>query len=146
VAVRTWELEVGETFEGPPTQLDEDAMRRLIEIGGYTHPLFADPAYAAASVFGRSPVPGAGLLLLMGGMAERSERFDEDTIALIGYDRVRFRSAAFPGDVVRLRIEVVGKEPGTGRGQMTFEMTCLNQHDETLVEATARFLLRLEES
>lgn len=132
-------LQVGDRFTTPSRVLDDATVRALVEVGGYTHPLFTDPAYAAASPFGATPVPGEGVLHLMGGLIEQSERFDDTTIALIGFEQVTFSAPAFEGDEIRVECDVVAKEP---RGRMTFLWRCVNQRDETLVTAGARMLFR----
>ena len=136
-------LLVGETFSSPARTVSEDDAAALIRIGGYTHPLFTDAAFAAASVFGGTPLPGEAVLHIMGGLAEQTDRFDDTVIALVGFDEVRFRRAVMPGDEIRLEIEVVGKEPaGDGRGLMMMAWRCLNARDEVACEARARMLFR----
>ncbi|HVL80547.1 MAG TPA: MaoC family dehydratase N-terminal domain-containing protein [Actinomycetota bacterium] len=133
-------LDVGDTFSTPSREVDEGLVSQLVATGGYTHPLFVDEAYAAASPFGRSPLPGAALLLLMGGLSEQTGRFDRTTVALVGYDRVRFRAPALPGDTVGVELTVVEKQDRGSRGLMTIEMTCTNGRGDTLVEAAALYL------
>jgi acyl dehydratase len=139
------ELTVGDSFTTPGRMLEQSDVHALVAAGGYTHPLFTDPVYAAASPFGRPPVPGEAVLLVMGGLVEQSGRFDETVIALLGFDAVRFASPAFAGDEVRVEVRVSSKEPtrdGT-RGILAMSWRCLNARNETLVEATARMLFRL---
>lgn len=125
--------------------LDDATVRTLIETGGYTHPLFTDARFAEASGFGRTPLPGEAILLLMGGLAELSGRFDETVIALTGFDSVRFLSPAFAGDTLRVEIEVLAKEPSRSgeRGSLVMAWRCLNDRDEVSAEATARMLFRI---
>lgn len=135
------ESSVGDTFESPLMRVEDETARALIRLGGYTHPLFTDPAYAAASPFGRAPLPGEAVLLLMGGLAEQSGRFDETVVALLGFTDVRFRAPVFPDDEIRVAVEVLGKEQRDGRGVLTMAWRCL-RGPETLVESTARMLFR----
>lgn len=139
-------LAVGETFATPGRRLDEEAASTLVRLGGYTHPLFTDPEFAARGPFGRAPVPGEALLLLMGGLVEQTERFDDTTLALLGFDEVRFLAPGFPGDTVRVDVEVAAKEQRSEgrRGVMTMLWRCANDRGQILVEATARMLFRLE--
>ena len=147
MAVSTFEsLDVGSTFSTPARELSDHDARALTGLGGYTHPLFTDASYAAASPFGRSPLPGQALLLLMGGLVEQSGVFDETVIALVGLDRVRFRAPAFPGDTVQVEVTVVDKQPKPDghRGLLIMSWTCLNSSGDTLVEAEASMLLRTD--
>jgi acyl dehydratase len=139
------DLDVGARFTTPSRTIDEETVRTLIEIGGYTHPLFTDAEFAAASAFGRTPLPGQAALLLMGGFVEQSGRFDDTVVALTGLDGVRFLAPAFEGDTLRVVVEIAGKEPsGSGkRGTLVMTWTCLNQRDEEIVSATARMLFHI---
>ena len=135
-------LAIGDTFTTPSITLDAERVANIVAAGGYTHPLFTDPAFAAASPFGRTPVPGEGLLLVMGGLIEQTDRFDETTIALTGFDSVRFVAAAFIGDTVHVVAEVLAKEPSKKTGTIVFAWRCF-MDDELLVDAAARMLFRL---
>ena len=140
------DLAVGETFTTPSRALTNGDLQSLVSIGGYTHPLFTDATFAAASPFGRRPAPGQALLLIMGGLVEQSGRFDRTTIGLVGFESVRFLAAAFAGDTLRTTVEVLAKEPSSSgrRGVLVMRWRCENGNDETLVEATARMLFRLD--
>ena len=74
---------VGDRFHTPSRTLDDVAVRALISHGGFTHPLFTDPEFAAASAFGKTPLPGQAVLMVMGGLLEQSGRFDDNVIALL---------------------------------------------------------------
>jgi acyl dehydratase len=138
------DLSVGDSFETPSRAIDDETVRSLVAAGGYTHPLFTDAAYAAASPFGRTPLPGQAVLLIMGGLVEQSGRFDDTVIALTGLDDVRFLTPAFAGDTLHVSVGVAAKEPsGSGaRGTLIMGWRCLNERDEPVVEATARMLFR----
>lgn len=137
------ELSVGDRFTTPARALDGPTVQALVEAGGYTHPLFTDPAYAARSRFDRRPLPGQALLLIMGGLVEQTGRFDETVIALAGFEGVRFRAPAFEGDEVRVEVEVLGKEDRPReRGMLTMGWRCIDSSSATLVDARARMLFR----
>jgi acyl dehydratase len=147
VAVSTYtELSIGDVLTTPSRTLDADTCAELIRLGGYTHPLFTDPAYAASSPIGRTPVPGEALLLIMGGLMEQTERFDETTIALVGFDAVRFAAPAFADDEIRVEAEVLAKEPSSSgrRGTVVFAWRCFNAAGDLVVDATARMLFRVD--
>lgn len=136
---------VGEVFASPSRGIDDSTVETLVHAGGYVHPLFADPGFARASAFGRSPLPGAALLLIMGGLAEQTNRFDESVIALLGFDDVRFLAPAFGGDTLRLEVEVVAKdEPKPERGLLVMAWRCRNAEDVVVAQATARMLFRVD--
>lgn len=145
MAVSTYnDLSVSDTFASAPRVLDEATCAELVRLGGYTHPLFTDPAFAATTPIGRPPVPGEALLLVMGGLMEQTERFDDTTIALVGFDAVRFAAPAFAGDEVRVDAEVLAKEPSPSgsRGTLVMAWRCYNGMGDLLVDSTARMLFR----
>jgi acyl dehydratase len=145
VAVSSFEdFQLHERFTSPSRTITEDDVATLIAVGGYTHPLFTDPEYAAASAFGRTPVPGEGILHMMGGLAEQTGRFDETTIGLVGFDGVRFIKPAFAGDEIRLDIGIDAKHyTGSGKGLLHMIWICLNQDGDNILQAEARMLFRL---
>lgn len=51
----------------------------------------------------------------------------------LGYDRVRFLAAVFPGDTVKIHCEVVGVDPA--RGRTTAKVEAVNQRGETVAVA-----------
>lgn len=129
-------LSVGEQVTTPSRTITADDTEALVRTGGYVVPLFTDADFAARSPFGRRPVPGPGLLLMMGGLVEQTGRFD-DVVALVGFEDVRFMAPAFDGDEVRVEIEVTSRE----RRILAMRWRCLNQHDEELTRTTAKMLL-----
>src|SRR5688500_15585695 len=88
------DLQEGQKFESPSRKLDDKLLRKLVDLGGDTHPLFTNPEFAKRTPIGRTPFPGEAVLLLMGGLLEQSGKFDETTIALVGFDEVSFRAPA----------------------------------------------------
>lgn len=141
-ALRTWQrLAVGDTTTTPRRTVTESMVTLLASLGGYTHPLFTDAEHP--SPFPAVPLPGQALLLLMGGLAEQSGVFDDTTVALLGFDAVRFARPALPGDTVVVEIEVLAKEPSTRTGVLVMAWRCLSTRGDLLVDATARMLVRL---
>jgi acyl dehydratase len=142
------DLAVGATFASGARHLDAQLVTSLVGLGGYTHPLFTDPAHLATTSFERVPVPGEAVLLLMGGLVEATGRLDETTIALLGFDEVNFVSPAFVDDAIHVEVTVVDKKPSASgqRGVMVLRWRCLDQDDELLVDATARMLFRINDN
>ena len=139
------ELSVGDRFSTPSVTIDDAMVKELIATGGYTHPLFTDPSYAAATTFGKTPLPGQAILLLLGGLVEQSGRFDETVVALIGIDSVEFLAPAFAGDTLTGEVEVLGKEPSASgkRGTVVMAWRCRNGHGQQLLESTTRMLFNI---
>lgn len=135
---------LGMRFTGAARTVTESLVTLLTSLGGYTHPLFTDATYVAASPFPSSPLPGQAVLLLLGGLAEQSDAFDESVVALVGFDDVAFRRPALQGDTLRLGQEVVALDRAAAgdRGVVTLAWRCTNQRDEVVLEARARMLVR----
>ncbi|MCA1832302.1 MAG: MaoC family dehydratase [Actinomycetota bacterium] len=140
------DLSPGDTFSTPSRAFTSKDLATLVSIGGYTHPLFTDAAFAAASPFGNTPAPGQALLLLMGGLVEQSGKLDRSTIGLIGFESVRFAAPAFPGDTLTVHVAVKDKERSKSgrRGSLLMAWQCENGHGEILVKAEATMLFRLD--
>jgi acyl dehydratase len=139
------ELTIGACFRAAEVTVTADLATAAMQLGGYTHPLFTDPAYVReSSPFPSPPVAGELVLLLCGGLAEQSEVHDEHTVALLGFDDVRFPAPAFHGDALTLEMEVVELVPSAagGRGVAAFRWTCAKQDGQVVAVATARFLIR----
>lgn len=139
----------GTVFTTPSRLVTEADVQSMVDLGGYTHPLFSDPAHAAASEFGGRLLPGQGVLLLMGGLVEQSARFDDSVIALVGFDDVRFHSPVQPGDEVEVEVAVLARERRRGhRGLLTMRWTCRPAGpgapaERAHAELVARMLLRV---
>jgi acyl dehydratase len=135
---------VGDRWRSPELVLGDEAAR-ITARAGYVHPLFTDEAYWRSAGFSGRPVPGELTLLLMGGLAEQTGVFDETTLALTGFEAVRFLKPAVVGDAIRLEMEVTRKhlsESGR-RGFVTFAWECRNLRGEVVLEALATLAFRI---
>jgi acyl dehydratase len=135
-------LSVGDRFSSGTRMIDEDTLRATIGLGGYVHRIFTDPEFVARTPMGRTPLPGEAVLLIIGGLAEQTGRFDDTTIALVGFDQVRFVAPVFAGDDIRLDVEVTGKEPSRATGVLVMQWTCIGSDGSVRCEAVARMLFR----
>ena len=138
-------VRLGETIAGPTREVPRDAVDVVRGLGGYTHPLFNDEEYARGAGFDRIPLPGELVLFLLGGMAEQCDVFDDSTVALLGIDAVKFASAVYPGDTIRLDMEVAGKRRSASgsHGSVRFLWRCTNGDGDEVLTAEAELLFRL---
>ena len=122
------------TTSTPTLEVTSDLATTLVESGGYTHPLF-HPADSTTR-----PLPGQAVLLLMGGLVERSGALDH-AIALLEIRRARFTSMVRPG--ARLRVDLVtGPAEPVGNGRARQEVTWTGYvDDEDEAVATAEVLM-----
>lgn len=140
------DLEVGRRIDGPAVTIPDDVLELVRGLGGYTHPIFTDPDHVREHTpFAATPVPGALIPFLLGGLAEQTDVFDETTIALIGMDDTRFTTPAFPGDRLHLTMEVVDRSPTRSgdKGTVRLRWTATNQDDAEVCSTVATFLFRL---
>ena len=130
------EFILGDFFVTGWAAVTEQIRADLVRIGGFTHPLFVQPSHATA------PLPGQGLLLLMGGLVEQTGRTDE-AIALLGIREARFRRPAEPGTRLRVLVEVVSRAPRSpGRDVCGMRRHAGGGAGATLAEAFVEVLVR----
>lgn len=123
------------------TTVGQELIDTLVRLGGYTHPLF-HPTAEQASRGSSAPLMGQGVLLLAGGLAERSGVLD-DAIALIGLTQVRFHSMVRAGRSVRLVIdERATTTTSSGKRRSEYRWTVEDDEANLVLEATALMLRR----
>lgn len=130
------ELQPGDTFTAVARGIAAQDARTVVELCGYTHPLFAGDAPPRM-------LPGQIVLALMAGALESSGRMGADVMALVGMDDVAFRAPLAPGDPLDVEVVVAGREP-TSRGDrdvLELDLRATSAGTE-VATARARFLLR----
>jgi acyl dehydratase len=135
-------LVVGHEEVTPQRVLTGEVLRSAIDAAGYRHPLFVDPAYAAASALGGVPVPGGVLLGVVGGMVEHCPLLELAPVVLAGFDDVRFRRPVLAGDTLSVRVRVESaqrSERGTRTAGLSW--TARNQRAEVVMTAAATFVV-----
>jgi acyl dehydratase len=126
----------------PARFLDPADAGTVIGLGGYTHPLFTDPAHLASSPFATRPWPGQALLLVMGGLAEQTGLYDGWAVALLGFESVSFAAPACDGDTVTVEIEELDVTPGRRYDTGRFAWRARRADGTLLADVVARFLLQ----
>ena len=136
-------LTIGARFVTPLRALSMGDATEIVRRAGYTHPMFGPIARGTAEP--GSVVPGEVTLLLLGGLAEQTDAFDETTLALVSLDAVEFRSPARIGDQIRLEMEVADKRLSNSgrRGFATFGWTCIDATGRVVLTARATFAFRI---
>lgn len=95
-------------MSSPSTEVTAELIRNLVTTAGYTHPLFDPPGP-------ETPLPGQGVLLLLGGLAERSGELD-DAIAMLELRKATFHGMVRAGATLRIRIErLAAKTTSSGK-------------------------------
>jgi acyl dehydratase len=128
------ELLPGTRFTTGSTVVTAAAARMLVDLCGYTHPLFA----------GDGPprmVPGQIVLALAAGLLESSGRIGDDVIALVGIDRVRFQAPLAPGDPVVVDVEVLDRRPTSADDRELVELSLhIRSGDRAIATGRSTFL------
>lgn len=133
-------LSAGHEERTPERVVDEEVLRRAVAAAGYRHRLFTDPAYAAASPLGATPLPGGVLLGFLGGLVELCPVLSAAPVVLAGFDAVRFRRPVLAGDVLSASVRVEGKRTTDGGTRLVdFSWEARNQRGETVLLARATF-------
>jgi len=121
--------------ETAAVDITEAVIADLVRLGGYTHPLFTGTSGQPV------PLPGQGVLLLMGGLVERSGHLDH-AVALVELRRVRFAKMALPGSTLRVAIEEQDSATtSSGKLLTVYRWTALDGSGETVAEAEAVMLV-----
>ena len=127
----------GPAAPGTPSVLVTDTLARtLVEAGGYIHPLFYPDEPA------ERPLPGQGVLLLMGGLVEQSGVLDH-AVALLEIRRARFLSMVRPG--ARLHVEVEQGDPiptQNGNARQEVRWTAYDDDGTLVAQADVLMLVR----
>lgn len=133
---------VRSSFSTPSVVVTSQLLESLIEQGGYVHPLFRTP-WAEESADGLGPpLPGPALLLLMGGLVERSGQLDHAE-AMVGLEEVRFRHMVRAGARISVEVELLeARVTASGRCLERYLWRALTEHDQEAAEATAVMLVR----
>jgi acyl dehydratase len=121
------------SVETPAIEVTADLVATLVSRGGYTHPLFHRPA---------PPLPGQAVLLLMGGLVERSGALDH-AIALLELRRARFHAMVTAGATLRVRIAAgAARTTSSGTVVQEYAWTAVDGHGSVVADVEAVMLVR----
>lgn len=123
-----------DTFQTPSVEITKQLATELVRLGGYTHPLFADPDF----------IPGQAVLLLLGGLVEQTDRFDETVVAMLGMDDVKFTAPARVGDTIQATVEVLEENRRETTRTLVMAWTAINQDNVKVAESTVTMLFRIQ--
>lgn len=126
------ELEVGQRFEAGAVTVTDAHLVATAGLYGDFHPLHVDDLAQVTAQFGRRIAHGiftAGIVIAPIG------RIGGRAVATHLEDNVSYLAPVFVGDTIRVRIEVIGKEPRSRFGIVRFRHTGENQDGVRVVEA-----------
>jgi acyl dehydratase len=127
------------TFSTPPVEVTQSLIDGLVGLGGYTHPLF-NPGARQLSEGTRAPMPGQGVLLLMGGLVEQSGLLDH-AIALLELREVRFLKMLKAPTTLHVEITPgASKTTSSGKTIQHYQWTAIDAVGTRILEAQATML------
>lgn len=134
------EVKVGDTFSSALT-ITETHLVLVAGLIGDFHPLHVNQQYAEQTRFGGRVLHGVFTGALVGGPV--GAYFAGTGIAYLEHN-CRFRNPARPGDTLTTTWTIAGKaaKPKHGGGLVSLTGVCRNHHDEVVVEADAKLLVR----
>ena len=138
------DFNIGDVFTTPGKTVTEAMISIMVGLGGFVFPLFNDEEYARNTPFGGCIAPGPMTLFLMGGLEEQSLIYGDDAVAIVGIDKVRFKTPLRAGDTIRVEVTIIAKRE-TSRpkaGIVTHRSNCVNQGGEVIVESESTVLVK----
>ncbi|CAN7453627.1 MaoC family dehydratase [Pararhizobium sp. LjRoot238] len=100
------------------------------------HPLHTDEDYCRQTAFGRPIAHGLFGLSLIEGLKTELKLYENTSVASLGWDKVKFRAAIFPGDTLRVRVVFDSKrESKNGHGIVIEKTELINQDNLVVIEA-----------
>ncbi|AGN00165.1 monoamine oxidase regulatory protein [Salinarchaeum sp. Harcht-Bsk1] len=140
-------VEVGDTATTAGRTITEADVANFAGVSGDFNHLHLDAETMAATEYGERIVHGALVFSVATGLLwqHRDDDIREHVVAFYGVDRLRFVRPCFIGDtlhVVREVLEKERREHPVATGIVRYEITVLNQRDETVLAAEFLSLLQ----
>lgn len=129
-----------DTVRTASVEVTPELIETIVSTGGYTHPLF-NPTPVQQAEGSTAPLPGQGILLLMGGLLEQSGALDH-AIAMVELKSVKFLQMVKAG--TSLSVDLVPTEShltSSGKLIQNYRWTALDGNDVPVAEAHAVMLM-----
>ncbi len=127
------EFEQGQVFTSPGRTVTEADIVNFAGLSWDTNPLHTDETFAAGTPFKRRVAHGMLSVAISTGLGQLLGIFQGTTLALMNIS-TDFKAPVFPGDTIRLRLEVASLKASSrgGRGTVVFDAQILNERDEAV--------------
>jgi len=141
------DLEVGATYEVGDYTVTKDEIVAFAEQFD-PQPFHVDEEAARESMFGELVASGLHTLCLSVRLFVTRFVLPEDGLANmggIGMDELRWHQPVYPGDTLRIRIEVADKTPSDSRedrGYVDFDRSVFNDDDEEVLSIRSHNIVR----
>ncbi len=131
------DFQEGAEFLTPGRTITETDIVNFAGVSGDFTSIHMDETVAKSSRFGTRIAHGLLTLSAVSGFWWKLGITDH-VVAFYGIDKLRFTRPVRPGDTIRARIRVVGKEKREGFGLVTLLHEVFNQEGETVLVFDAR--------
>jgi len=137
------QFEVGDTIETVGRTITEADVTMFAGVSGDYNQLHTNAEFAKTAMFGERIAHGLLGLSVVSGLAART-RFMEGTVEAFTSLEWKFRAPIKIGDTIRARFVVRRKREASGQGGgfVFFDVTVLNQRDETVQKGSWTALMK----
>ncbi|MEV4357913.1 MaoC/PaaZ C-terminal domain-containing protein [Nonomuraea sp. NPDC049625] len=140
------DFSVGDTVLSPGRTVDISDISAFAGLTGDHYPLHVDEEYGRGTRFGGRIAHGPLTFSLAVGQVALSGFLGDAIVAFLECQNMRALAPVFPGDTIRVRVEVAGAEGGKPRyGVLRLDYTVLNQKDEEVMRFRMVLLARRRE-
>jgi 3-hydroxybutyryl-CoA dehydratase len=131
------DVAVGQEWESQGRTVTEADVVNFAGLSGDFNPIHVDHEFARTTPFRRPIAHGMLVMAIGSGLGTLSPPMR--TLAFLGLKEWRFAGAVFPGDTIRVRTKVVGKElRGRGkRGEVVWHRSIINQEGKVVQDGTS---------
>lgn len=121
-------------------EVTQELIDSIVSTGGYTHRLF-NPTTEQQAAGQSAPLPGQGVLLLMGGLLEQSGELDH-AVAMVELKNARFLQMVSAGTTLSVELEPTeSHETSSGKLIQHYRWTALDGDDTPIAEVHAVMLM-----
>jgi 3-hydroxybutyryl-CoA dehydratase len=140
------EFVVGQEMQSVGRTITEADIVQFCGLSGDYNQLHSDAEFAAATPFGARIAHGMLGLSIASGLVTRLGVIEGTALAFRGIEDWKFSRPIFIGDTVHARMRVTETKPvpRLGGGQVTIEVSVVNQKGETVQRGSWALLVRSE--
>jgi acyl dehydratase len=133
---------VGAIFETAERHVTPMDVQMFATISGDDHPIHTDPEYAASTAFGRIIAHGPFGIALAIGLFGTVAAFKGTAVLMTSIEQWRFRAPIYPGDVIRMTMEIVEKTISKkGHGLVKRRFLLINGNDVVVQEGISEMIV-----
>jgi 3-hydroxybutyryl-CoA dehydratase len=141
------EFEEGAELVTPARTITETDIQLFAGLTGDYNQLHTDTEFCEETIFGQRVAHGLLGLSIASGLGTRLG-FIEGTAVALREMTWKFTGPIFIGDTIHLKVKVAHKKamPRLGMGMVTFDISVVNQKDETLQKGQWKALIQSQEA